>query len=98
MAYVWHTHVAFLAHQLQLSSLSQPFLLQVDFWLINFHPHEPSLLLPGLALLMVVSNGHVSAMIEVFSRKLAFKRREVGYVHAERKLCFDSFHPCLRHP
>ena len=82
------------------------------FWLINFNsrlacgtlfsrghcPHEPSLLLPGLALLMVVSNGHVSAMIEVFSRKLAFKRREVGYVHAERKLCFDSFHPCLRHP
>ena len=82
------------------------------FWLINFNsrlacgtlfcrghcPHEPSLLLRGLALLMVVSNGHVSAMIEVFSRKLAFKRREVRLRPRRTKVVFDSFHPCLRHP
>ena len=61
-------------------------------------PHEPSLLLRGLALLMVVSNGHVSAMIEVFSRKLAFKRREVRLRPRRTKVVFDSFHPCLRHP
>ena len=61
-------------------------------------PHEPSLLLPGLALLMVVSNGHVSAMIEVFSRKLAFKRREVRLRPRRTKVVFRQFPPMSAAP